>query len=92
MTVDNNGRKISEEQKFPMQLSGHTFCISALDFDKSLVWNIKFDELDFFLFWTGFLQATQAVKIQFKLGKNPVHQTQNFKLENAKNQVHMKYT
>ena len=34
-----------------------------------------------------FLQATQAVKIQFKLGKNPVYQTGNFKLENVKNQV-----
>ena len=41
----------------------------------------------FFLVWTGFLQATQAVKIQLKLGKNPIHQTRNFKLENVKNQV-----
>ena len=33
------------------------------------------------------MQATQAVKIQFKLGKkNPALQTRNFKLENAKNQ------
>ena len=29
----------------------------------------------------------QAVKIQFKLGKNPVHQTWNFKLENFKNEM-----
>ena len=41
----------------------------------------------FFLVWTGFLQATQAVKIQFKLGKKSTLSTQNFKLENVKNQV-----
>ena len=52
--------------------------------------NIEFDELDFFLVPTG--QATQAGKIQFKLGKNPVHQTQNFKIENVKNQVHILLT
>jgi hypothetical protein len=34
------------------------------------------------------LQATQAVKIQFKLGKkNPVHQTLNLTSKNFKNQV-----
>ena len=43
--------------------------------------------MDFFQIWIGFLQATQAVKIQFKLGKIPVYQTRNFKLENVKNQV-----
>ena len=35
-------------------------------------WFLTFSSLIdriFFLFWTGFLQATQAVKIQFKLGK-----------------------
>ena len=37
----------------------------------------------FFLVWTEFLQATQAVKIQFKLGKK----IQFFKLESVKNQV-----
>ena len=28
--------------------------LSALDFWNSPVWNIEFDELDFFLVWTGF--------------------------------------
>ena len=40
----------------------------------------------FFLVWTGFLMATTQAG-QFKLGKNPVHQTWNFKLENVKNQL-----
>ena len=61
--------------------------LSALDFWLFLVWISSLIDRIFFLLWTGFLQATQAVKIQFKLGKNPVHQTWNFKLENVKNQV-----
>ena len=65
-----------------------TSYISALDFWHSLVWNFEFHELDFLSpVWTWFLQATQAVKIQFKLGKKTVQQTQNFKLENVQNQV-----
>ena len=47
----------------------HSPYLSALDFWHSRVWNLDFDELDFFQVWTGFLQATQTVKIQFKLGK-----------------------
>jgi hypothetical protein len=50
-------------------------------------WFLTFSVLKFRVCWTGFLQATQAVEIQFKLGKNPVHQTRNFILENVKNQV-----
>ena len=41
----------------------------------------------FFIVWNGLLQTTQAVKIQFKLGKKSTLSTQNFKLENVKNQV-----
>ena len=37
--------------------------------------------------YIGFLQATQAVKIPFKLEKTPVYQTRSFKLENVKTQV-----
>jgi hypothetical protein len=33
------------------------------------------------------LQDTQALKVQFKVGKNPVDQTLNFKLKNFNNQV-----
>ena len=66
---------------------GLTPYLSAVDFWHCQVWNFKFEEPDFFLVWTGFLQATQAVKIQFKLGKYPVRQTRNFKQENVKNQV-----
>ena len=53
---------------------------------KFLVWKIKFFELYFSLFWIGFLQATQAVKINFKLDKkssssNLLFQTRNFKIQ-----------
>ena len=41
----------------------------------------------FFLVWTGFLQATKAVKIRFKLGEKSSSSTRNFKLDNVKNQV-----
>ena len=41
----------------------------------------------FSLFQTWILQATAGRKIQFKLGKHPVHQTRYFKKENCKNQV-----
>ena len=41
----------------------------------------------FSLFQTWILQATAGRKIQFKLEKNPVHQTQYFELENWKNPV-----
>ena len=43
-----------------------------------------FSSLKYQAWWTGLLQPTQAVKILFKQKKN---QTQNFKLENVKNQV-----
>ena len=54
----------------------------TLDFWKTSVWNINFC-----LFQTWILQATAGRKIQFKLGKNPFHQTRYFKLENCKNKV-----
>ena len=41
----------------------------------------------FILFQTWTLQATAGRKIQFKLGKNPIHLTRYFRLENVKNQV-----
>ena len=42
------------------------------------------------VWWTGFLLGTQAVKVKFKLGKKSSSSNfQNFKLENAKNQVHI---
>ena len=53
--------------------------LSALDLWHSLVWNIEFDELEFFLVWTGFLKTTQAVKIQFKQGQNS--NSSNFKFQ-----------
>ena len=61
--------------------------LSALDFCNSPVWNMEFDELDFYsisnLNFTG-------IKIQFKLRKqNPVSQTRYFKLENCKNQLQL---
>ena len=34
---------------FPLNLEAHSSYLSALDFCNSLVWNIEFDELDFFL-------------------------------------------
>ena len=43
--------------------------LSALDVWLFLVWISSLINRIFFLLWTGFLQATQAVKIQFKLGK-----------------------
>ena len=43
--------------------------------------------LFFSLFQTWILQATAGKKKWFKMGKNPVHQTWYFKLENCKNQV-----
>ena len=43
------------------------------------MWIFEFQELDFSHF--------QLQKIQYELGKNPVHQTRYFKLENFKNQV-----
>ena len=55
---------------------------NCIFFWHSLVWNT------YHVWWTGLFQATQAVKIQFKLEKkNPFHQTQNFKPENLKNQL-----
>ena len=56
----------------------HSSYLSALNFCNSPVWNIDFDELDFFsiLNWI-FLPAVAC--------KNPVHQTEYFKLENFKN-------
>ena len=53
-----------------------------------LVWRSLMNWI-FFLFWTRFLQARQAVKIQFKLGKKSIHQTWNLKLENVKIQAHI---
>ena len=65
----------------------HSPYLSALNICNSPVWNIEFDELEISLFQTWILQATTGRKIQFKLGKNPVHQTRYFTLENCKNQV-----
>ena len=48
---------------------------------------LQFELLSFSLFQTWILQAAADRKIQFKLEKNPVHQTQYFKLENCKNRV-----
>ena len=79
---------LSTKWKENSSYAGLSPYLSALDLWHSLVWNIEFDELEFFLVWTGFLKATQAVKIQFKqLDKIPIHQTLNFKLENVKIQV-----
>ena len=50
--------------------------LSALDFYNSWVWNnSSLMNLIFSLFQTWILQATAGKKFQFKLGKNPVHQT-----------------
>ena len=47
--------------------------LSVLDFLKSLFHEIDFRtwflNMIFFLFWTSFLQATQAVKIKFEIDK-----------------------
>jgi hypothetical protein len=74
-----------EEHSTSMSILNLTLlpCWSVLEFWKFLVWKIKFDELDFF-FRPGFLQATQAVKNQFKLDKkssNLIFQTRNFKIQ-----------
>ena len=60
----------------------HSPYLSALDFWHSRVWNLEFDELDFFQVWTGFLQTTQTVKIQFKLGKNTVQTRKKYSSSN----------
>ena len=39
--------------------------LSALDFCNYSVWNIQFDELDFFPIWAGFFLPAVACKIQF---------------------------
>ena len=62
--------------------------LSALDFCNSSVWNIKFDELDFFLSLNWIFYVCCSLQTSsLKLNKNPVHQTGYFKLENCKNQV-----
>ena len=43
--------------------------------------------MDFFPSLNWIFTACVACSLQFKLGKNPVDQTRNFKLENVKNQV-----
>ena len=52
----------------------------------SILWNIKFDELDFFpiLIFAGYKGSKNPVQTG---EKNPFHLTWNFKLENVKNQV-----
>ena len=57
----------------------HSPYLSPLDFSNSPVWNIQFDELDFFPSFNWIFTACVACK-------NP-DQTWNFKLENVKNQV-----
>ena len=52
----------------------------------SPVWNIQFDELDFFSI-SNLDFAGYSRKNQFKLGKNPVHQIGYFKLKNCNNQL-----
>ena len=71
---------------------------TTFDFWNSPVLNFKFDELDLFpsLNWifTGCVACKNPLQTRKKfqttldfIGKNPVYQTQNFKLENVKNQV-----
>ena len=63
--------------------------LSALDFFSNLQFEISsLMNCIFSLFQTWiFYQATAGRKIQFNLGKIPVHQTWYFKLDNCKNQV-----
>ena len=72
-------RKKSTKAKPPIYL--HSI-FAILHFEISHLMNLMFS-----LFQTGILQATAGQKIQLKQGKNPVHQTRYFKLENCKNQV-----
>ena len=66
----------------------HTPYLSALDFCNSPVLNIQFDELDLLsisnLNFTDYSRQKNSVQTG---KKNPVHQTQYFRLENCKNQV-----
>ena len=62
--------------------------VFALDFCNFPVWNIEFGKLDFFLFWTGFLHAKEALKIQFTLGEkislsNSKFETKEYQNSNA---------
>ena len=71
----------------------HTFVQPMdVDFDfwQFLVWNIEFDELDFFssLYWT--FTGYTGIKNPVQTRKKPsVYQTRSFQLENVKTQVHI---
>ena len=43
-----------------------------------MTWILTLLSLKFRNWWTRFLQATQAAKTKFKVGKNPVHKTREF--------------
>ena len=62
----------------------NTSYLSALDFWNFPLWNMEFDELDFFLVWTWVSQAAAGRKIEFKLSRK---KNETIKLENFKNQV-----
>ena len=59
-----------DETKLDGLAKDRLFSTQKIDFCNSPVWNIQFDELNFYgLIQTWILQATSFRKIQFKLGK-----------------------